>query len=51
MKFIMTNNDYTRMKSSLKILDTMYGFIVGGDPQNTWGCMEGPNSNDCASGK
>jgi hypothetical protein len=36
-------------KNSFKIGDTIYGHIEGGDPDDTWSCLDIPNGSNCTS--
>jgi hypothetical protein len=47
------NTVWTNVSLSPKSLfsqgESLYGYIAGGDPANTWACLDGPSAtDDCA---
>ncbi|MBP9780118.1 hypothetical protein KBD33_05880, partial [Candidatus Gracilibacteria bacterium] len=47
---VWTDGSYTP-KTHFSGGQTLYGYVEGGDPQNTWACIDIPTANGCADSK
>jgi hypothetical protein len=48
---VWTDGSHVTPKTYFYGWQTLYGYIEGGDPQNTWACIDIPGANQCADSK
>ncbi len=50
-KTVYTDRSLTVEKTTYSLGDTLYGYIIGWNKDNLWGCMDIPGGNDCVNNK
>lgn len=49
-KTYYTNSTYSALRDSIFLGENVYAIVAGGNPADTWGCIDTPASNNCPSG-